>query len=362
MGGKKKRDAYLDIVKGIAIIAVVIGHCIQFGSGIEWMKGDFFYNNVFRFIYSWHMPLFMLVSGYLFSFSVKRHDLRELVTSRFQQLVLPMMSWGMLITIASCVLGWDSGTFAYNFFKHFLNDIWFLWAIFYNSLLVLAIRRLFADNIGVYVGLYMLTFFVPDSFNAALYKFMYPFFVSAYLYGSGKLLRLETVFVFCNKMQSLLLAVSVYAGLFSMYGYYAYVYTSGYAAVDFRSLLVNPPASWVYSDIVVEWKFWNDIYRMLIGFAGAAVIMLLVRVIYDNSRVILGGIWSVLQNIGIASLAIYILSGYINGYVLPRICRDFEFNYVMTIMESIFVVIECYVGFVIIRRQRIANKLLLGGR
>ena len=79
-----------------------------------------------------------------------------------------------------------SSTFARDFIKHFLNDIWFLWAIFYNSLLVLAVRKLFADNIFIYVGLFVLTFIVPDSFNAALYKFMYPFFVSAYLYGTGK--------------------------------------------------------------------------------------------------------------------------------------------------------------------------------
>ncbi|WP_075428910.1 acyltransferase family protein [Selenomonas sp. GACV-9] len=101
----KKRDAYLDIVKGIAIIAVVVGHCIQFGSGAEFMQGDFFYNDVFRFIYSWHMPLFMLVSGYLFSFSVRRHDWRALIISRFKQLVLPMLSWAILITIVLCTLG-----------------------------------------------------------------------------------------------------------------------------------------------------------------------------------------------------------------------------------------------------------------
>lgn len=346
---KKKRDAYLDIVKGVAIIAVVVGHCIQFGSGAELMKGDFFYNDVFRFIYSWHMPLFMLVSGYLFSFSVRRHDWWALVISRFKQLVLPMLSWALLITIVLCTLGGSNGAFIHDLAKHFLNDIWFLWAIFYNSLLVLVVRRLLADNILVYIGLYMLTFVVPDSFNAGLYKFMYPFFVSSYLYGAGKLPRLERFFS-GSKVQVLLLAVIVYAGLFSMYGYYAYIYTSGYAVVGLRS------------HIFTEWKFWNDIYRMLIGFAGSAVILLLLRLVYDNSRMILDRAWSLLQNIGIASLAIYIISNYINGHVLPKVCRDFELNYAVTILESVLVVLVCYVGFAMIRRQRIANRFLFGGR
>lgn len=339
----KKRDAYLDIVKGIAIIMVVVGHCIQFGSGAEFMEGDFFYNDVFRFIYSWHMPLFMLVSGYLFSFSVRRHDWRALIISRFRYLVLPM-----LITIVLYTLG-GKGTFAHDLTRHFFNDIWFLWAIFYNSLLVLMVRKLLADNILAYVGLYMLTFVVPDSFNAALYKFMYPFFVSSYLYGAGKLSRVKRFFS-RNKLQVLLLTIIVYAGLFSMYGYYAYIYTSGYAVMELRS------------HIVTEWKFWNDIYRMLIGFAGALMFLLLLRLIYDNSRMILDRGWSLLQNIGIASLAIYIISGYIYGYILPKLCRDFELNYAMTILESVLVLSACYVGFVIIRKQKIANRFLLGGR
>lgn len=102
---RKKRDAYLDVVKGFAILSVVFGHCIQFGSGADFMQGEFFYNDVFRFIYSWHMPLFMLVSGYLFSFSLKRNDWRELIASRFKQLVLPMLSWALLITIVLCAFG-----------------------------------------------------------------------------------------------------------------------------------------------------------------------------------------------------------------------------------------------------------------
>jgi len=346
----KKRDAYLDIVKGIAIIAVVVGHCIQFGSGAEFMQGDFFYNDVFRFIYSWHMPLFMLVSGYLFSFSVRRHDWQALVISRFKQLVLPMLSWAILITIVLCTLGGGNGTFIHNLIKHFLNDTWFLWAIFYNSLLVLVVRNLLADSLLFYVGLYVLTFVVPDSFNAALYKYMYPFFVCSYLYGAGKLPNLQRFFYFSNNVQILLLTIIVYAGLFSMYGYDAYIYTSGYTVVELRA------------HIVTEWKFWNDIYRMLIGFVGAALILLLLRLIYDSSCMILSKVWSLLQNIGIASLAIYIISGYIYGYVIPKICMDFELNYAMTILESVLVVSACYVGFIIIRSQRIANRFLLGGR
>lgn len=63
-----ERSAYLDFVKGIAIVLVELGHCIQYGSGQAVINTvSFFEDKLFRLIYSFHMPLFVLVSGYVFS-------------------------------------------------------------------------------------------------------------------------------------------------------------------------------------------------------------------------------------------------------------------------------------------------------
>lgn len=48
-----KRMAYIDIMRGIAIWLVVIGHLIQYNNCKDWM-----HNPVFEWIYSFHMPLF----------------------------------------------------------------------------------------------------------------------------------------------------------------------------------------------------------------------------------------------------------------------------------------------------------------
>lgn len=61
----EKRELYPDIIKGIAIILVVLGHCIQFGSAFS-TNLLFFKSSIFIAIYSFHMPLFMLISGYFF--------------------------------------------------------------------------------------------------------------------------------------------------------------------------------------------------------------------------------------------------------------------------------------------------------
>lgn len=45
---------YIDNLKGVLILLVVLGHCIQC------TDLDFDHNAVFRYIYSFHMPLFMV--------------------------------------------------------------------------------------------------------------------------------------------------------------------------------------------------------------------------------------------------------------------------------------------------------------
>lgn len=40
-----ERSKYLDILKGIAVILVVVGHSIQFGSGQDFLKNALYWNN-----------------------------------------------------------------------------------------------------------------------------------------------------------------------------------------------------------------------------------------------------------------------------------------------------------------------------
>lgn len=61
----KERIQYLDICKGVGIIFVVLGHIIQT-------------NPIRTWIYSFHMPLFFFLSGYIFYFT-KITELKNLL-------------------------------------------------------------------------------------------------------------------------------------------------------------------------------------------------------------------------------------------------------------------------------------------
>ena len=45
------RDVSIDIMRGIGILSMLVGHCVIPGL-------------LHKFIYMWHMPLFFITSGY----------------------------------------------------------------------------------------------------------------------------------------------------------------------------------------------------------------------------------------------------------------------------------------------------------
>lgn len=81
-----KRDHTIDIAKGFAILLMLIGHC----SSIN--------HCLFKLIFSFHMPLFFILSGYFF----KEKDSVQLIRSDFQKLVIPYIV--TIVIVATCTL------------------------------------------------------------------------------------------------------------------------------------------------------------------------------------------------------------------------------------------------------------------
>lgn len=99
------RDPLLDIAKGIAIILVVIGHTLQHNGG------SFDNSAAFRFIYSFHMPLFVFLSGCTASIWISKFNhlentagqlknLFERVSRSAVQLLLPFIGWSIVAFFA----------------------------------------------------------------------------------------------------------------------------------------------------------------------------------------------------------------------------------------------------------------------
>lgn len=129
----KTRLPYIDSLKGFAILLVVLGHVLQH----YYPDGNFCY----RAIYSFHMPLFMFVSGYVSYKAVEW----GVVKKRAIQLLIPFFSYIFLKYGMDIVFG-DADCSLPVFLLHAIlrpdAGLWFLWALFYITILFIACRKI----------------------------------------------------------------------------------------------------------------------------------------------------------------------------------------------------------------------------
>jgi fucose 4-O-acetylase-like acetyltransferase len=148
MTTNKYRDAFLDIAKGLAIILVVIGHVIQ-GSAENF--DDLLW---FRVIYSFHMPLFVFLSGAVAAIAFQSDSVQDGMKASLQQakvriskaavrLLLPFVAW--------CVVNQLIYHHSDNVLSALIlalrrpdTALWFLLAIFYCIALTALFNILFS--------------------------------------------------------------------------------------------------------------------------------------------------------------------------------------------------------------------------
>lgn len=95
----KERSVFFDDLKGVLILLVIVGHVISICPGCDGAN-----NILYLLIYSFHMPLFVFISGY-FSTSCYKRGFREMLNGRLKRLILPLLIYSTII----CVLFFVSG-------------------------------------------------------------------------------------------------------------------------------------------------------------------------------------------------------------------------------------------------------------
>lgn len=113
-----QRDGLFDCIKGGLILLVVLGHSVAYSFPDEYLtRWDF------KVIYSFHMALFIFVSGYFVAASKKVHDWRWL-RHRLCRLLLPYCVWSAIAKVFSLGL-------MYFFCAMYELDVyWFLIVLF----------------------------------------------------------------------------------------------------------------------------------------------------------------------------------------------------------------------------------------
>ena len=136
----KERNPNIDTARGIAIFLVIIGHCI---SEVD--------NPINRFILSFHMPLFFVISGMLMSNNQPQLNFLQYFHIEAKRLLLPQVLLGFLFYLYFAFYSAiSSGTlelFApYQLFLRIISP-WFLIVMFGVTLIAYYYRKYIADSL-----------------------------------------------------------------------------------------------------------------------------------------------------------------------------------------------------------------------
>ena len=182
----KPRYEFADFLKGALIFFVACGHLIQYvGHPAD---NGYYLDPLFKAIYTFHMPLFMAVSGYVSLSAITRVNLQTCVFRRFRQVIIPAICWPVIYLLAKfliSVVAANSVAAGWHDFKFFLTGyrpgFWFLWAVFGATLVVAILRKFELDRPGIFALAAIAFLFAPEGAYIYLFKYTFPFFCMGYV-------------------------------------------------------------------------------------------------------------------------------------------------------------------------------------
>lgn len=336
------RLRWVDATRGVAIVLVVLGHSNVYGLP---KGGDSYVNPTFVTIYAFHMPLFIVVSGYLASRVPPTRSARANVVARTRSLLLPYVSWTVIGGMWAYVLGSlvqapgtvNPGRWIVRALIYPANSLWFLWVLFVCHVLLAALRS--AQQtwqrglvVAVLIGIYLLP--LTGFLAIAQLKWLFPFFLAGYLAPRVKGLVVR------HEVPVTAAAGIGFAALLPFWQRDDSVYLNGMQVVG----SIAHSAS----------RFG---YRYAIAFLGLTTTIGIVRALARRYEL------RVLVTLGLASLGIYAMQAMVFPLLggLPSLGGGAR-GFLYSVGVATLVVGVSWLGVRVLERWRFARIYLLGGR
>lgn len=338
------RDLTIDVAKGFAIVLVVFGHALQYSFGPVWASSQAFYQNViFKTIYSFHMPLFMLISGYLF-YGSNQKDFKTLAVSKLKGIGIPMVTFVLLCNVLSHIKMWVKLDFIHSLISlvgqvfHGMT-MWFLLSLLLNILIVSVITRVCKNRRICYVFFvlfFIVSLFIPDSIVLSVHKFMFPFFCIGYVVKQ----RIKDIYKYSHNTL-FMIGITILSILSIVwFDYDTYIYTSGFCILnDYGNQLII------------------DCKRTLIAICVSILVIQFVHLIIENHPSIY------LAQLGRMSLLIYGINIFID-IVYTRVFSmkgwNLSFNYLTPVLFTMGVILISVLFYKLVSTNRVTSLLFLG--
>lgn len=146
----KKRLGFISFIQFVGVLSVIYGHSMNSIDVPQWIL------ETKHWIYTYHMPLFFLVSAYLFSFYggfSHKGGYKKTLWSKFERLIIPYIIWNVLFIAPKYFLAdysVDHIELTPGYFFHImlsprdniLGHTWFLFALFEMFVLAILFEKL----------------------------------------------------------------------------------------------------------------------------------------------------------------------------------------------------------------------------
>lgn len=172
----EKRDIRIDNIKGLLILLTVFGHMLEMTAFAD-------VSYLYKLIYSFHMPAFLFVSGYLARFSLMK----------LLKCTLPLYLIAQFVYILFDMIFIGSRSVS---FSEFFTPYWHLWYIFafiFYILLVPLLDRIrghkrIAAMILCFISSLLFPYLRFNMYFMSVGRFFsfLPFFVGGYFFGHGE--------------------------------------------------------------------------------------------------------------------------------------------------------------------------------
>ncbi len=326
------RIQYLDLVKLFTIYLVILGHVIAM-----MVNGYAVGERLYAIIYSFHMPLFMLLSGYFISNKSLNKPFNDFLITKAKQLLLPTLTCTIICVIYIY--------FARNYVDlrtEIIGNSWFLKTLFVYYLIFHIVKHIsLNDWLLMFVSCFLL-FVIPYASTLQI-NLLFPYFWGGYMLRKYNILE-KISFSWKYSFIFTLIFVVVYF-------FQRYYNIPNYIAIDVNSILLS-------GHLIV--------YRYIVGFSGCLATITIVSSIYhfyDRFGQNEGG----LSKYGKWTLGVYVLQTVLIINIFPdtlawEIKNPFLFNVIVAPSISILFLILCLFLINLLSKNKTLDLLLFGGQ
>lgn len=191
-----QRDYWYDNAKALLIILVVVGHLTttDVAPSREWV------DNLAKFIYFFHMPVFMIVSGRFSRGRIERREYGKAIC----QILIPYLILETGIILIYSALNIKQSNFAYIYP---MFGLWYLFVLFIYLVITPTFLKLRHPMILALLAV-LLSLFLPSTLYGGFHRALtfYPFFLFGYFTS-------KMDFSFCKRWWFRLISVLFFAAL-----------------------------------------------------------------------------------------------------------------------------------------------------